>query len=83
MKPPKRQPNSQAHAAGGKDRALANALLRMSEKTEKQEQSKSNDVIHNYGEEESLHGWGNSKTNPRYMEGILVLLHFPKFCLPV
>ena len=67
MKPPKRHPNASqphGHAAGGKDRALANALLRMSEKTEKQEQKKADDVI-NCGDEEQLHGWTNAIPNPR------------------
>ena len=65
-KPAKRPHNGppHRHMGSGKDRALANALLRMSEKTVKQEQNKADDVIY-YGEEEPFDGWTNAVPNPR------------------
>ncbi|XP_076800734.1 uncharacterized protein LOC143445483 isoform X2 [Clavelina lepadiformis] len=57
-----------SHLPAGKDRALANALLRMSERTTIQERNKTDDVIY-CGDNEPMYGWTNAVPNPKYSDG--------------
>lgn len=57
----------------GKDRALATALLRVSEKTVNQEENETDDVLY-CGEEEPFYGWTNAVPNPRLNSSFFYLL---------
>ena len=55
-----------AHLTGGKDRALANALLRVSERTVNQKKSRTDDLVQSG--EEAFDGWKNEIPTPRWVE---------------